>query len=393
MSDEPMSLPDDDSSPADPFESELVAYLDGELDPIAARKVEARLATDPAVRERATALKKTFALLDYLPKPEPTPTFTTRTLDRIPALKSGSIPVVVQSQTVPTQSKSQSTVTSSPAMDSSSVPAAFTSGALSAAPARPWLGPPASSWRLSASEESVSRHGALRPHLFPTHAARPERRNFHSPITGSSRTCRSTQSRTILNSSSDSPSQAIQRRTGDVVRRREFAAARSTPTRHRAPTIEALTRAFKALPPRDNWRLRTRQANQRSDPSRERSLRALEVYAVASAIGRVERACSPRARRGLAGRHSRPTRTTVARFTPGSTTIRLTGMSNPKRWKQYSSGRTTGQGARSVDLRPEECRGHCGQQVTVAVRYRARKKEVFEFVRAAFHPDETIGAG
>ena len=36
--------------PLDPFEAELVAYLDGELDPAAAGRVEARLATDPAAR-------------------------------------------------------------------------------------------------------------------------------------------------------------------------------------------------------------------------------------------------------------------------------------------------------------------------------------------------------
>ena len=187
MSDEPMSLPDDDSSPADPFESELVAYLDGELDPVAARKVEVRLATDPAARERATALKKTFALLDYLPKPEPSPTFTTRTLDKIPALKSGSIPVVVQSQTVRTQPKSQSTVTSSPAMVSSSVPVTLTSGALSArAGAALALCGRRSSWRLSGSEDSVF---SARRRCGRTCSQRPGSvtrapTSFRSPITG-----------------------------------------------------------------------------------------------------------------------------------------------------------------------------------------------------------------
>ena len=67
-----------------------MAASDGELDPPAAQKVEARLAADPAFRTRADALKKTFALLDYLPRPEPSPTFTTRTLDRLPAVQSGS---------------------------------------------------------------------------------------------------------------------------------------------------------------------------------------------------------------------------------------------------------------------------------------------------------------
>jgi anti-sigma factor RsiW len=89
MSDVPMPLPlpDDDSlPPPDPFEAELVAYLDGELDPVAAQKVEARLASDPAARAKAAELKKTFDLLDYLPRPEPSPTFATRTIDKLPAI-------------------------------------------------------------------------------------------------------------------------------------------------------------------------------------------------------------------------------------------------------------------------------------------------------------------
>lgn len=83
------TTPPDDGPPPDPFEAELVAYLDGELDPVAARKVETRLARDPVARARAAELKKSFDLLDYLPKPEPSPTFTTRTLDKLPAIKSG----------------------------------------------------------------------------------------------------------------------------------------------------------------------------------------------------------------------------------------------------------------------------------------------------------------
>src|SRR5205807_1877 len=78
-----------DGPDPDPFEAELVAYLDGELDPAAARKVEARLAKDPAARARAAELKKSFDLLDYLPRPEPSPTFTTRTLDKLPVVPSG----------------------------------------------------------------------------------------------------------------------------------------------------------------------------------------------------------------------------------------------------------------------------------------------------------------
>src|SRR5262245_5206366 len=93
MPDVPPQPDEDTAPPADPFEAELVAYLDGELDPAAARRIEARLAADPEARAKAAALKKTFDLLDYLPRPEPSPTFTTRTLERLPAVRSGAAPV------------------------------------------------------------------------------------------------------------------------------------------------------------------------------------------------------------------------------------------------------------------------------------------------------------
>ncbi|MBX9584657.1 MAG: hypothetical protein K2X87_30510 [Gemmataceae bacterium] len=70
----------DDAPGPDPAEAELVAYLDGELGPDAAAAVEARLAADPAYRDRADALRRPFDLLDFLPKPEPSPDFATRTL-------------------------------------------------------------------------------------------------------------------------------------------------------------------------------------------------------------------------------------------------------------------------------------------------------------------------
>ncbi|MFO0826275.1 MAG: hypothetical protein U0792_24685 [Gemmataceae bacterium] len=96
MTDEPLPPDEDTAPPADPFEAELVAYLDGELEPLAARKVENRLATDPAARDKAAALKKTYDLLDYLPKPEPSPTFTSRTLERLPVSKSTPTQPVVE---------------------------------------------------------------------------------------------------------------------------------------------------------------------------------------------------------------------------------------------------------------------------------------------------------
>jgi anti-sigma factor RsiW len=66
---------------------ELVAYLDGELDAAGRDRVEARLSRDPLARAEADALERTWQLLDYLPRPEPEPAFTARTLDRLAAVR------------------------------------------------------------------------------------------------------------------------------------------------------------------------------------------------------------------------------------------------------------------------------------------------------------------
>jgi anti-sigma factor RsiW len=72
------------SSPLnDKDRSDLIAYLDGELEGEAARAIEARISRDPAVRSEAESLKRTWDLLDYLPRPEPSPNFTHRTLDKL----------------------------------------------------------------------------------------------------------------------------------------------------------------------------------------------------------------------------------------------------------------------------------------------------------------------
>src|SRR5947209_5552448 len=61
----------------------LVAYLDGELSAKAARALEARLHLDAEARAEAEALRRTWEMLDYLPRPEPTATFSSRTLERV----------------------------------------------------------------------------------------------------------------------------------------------------------------------------------------------------------------------------------------------------------------------------------------------------------------------
>jgi anti-sigma factor RsiW len=73
---------------------ELVAYLDGQVDDRKAEEIAARLSLDPAARAEADALNRAWDLLDYLPRAEPSPTFTHRTLERLSTMQAVSRPVV-----------------------------------------------------------------------------------------------------------------------------------------------------------------------------------------------------------------------------------------------------------------------------------------------------------
>ena len=86
------------SSPLNEQErADLVAWLDGELEGEAARALERKLSLDPAARDEADALRKTWELLDYLPRPEPSASFTHRTLSRLaPAQAARPRPTVWQ---------------------------------------------------------------------------------------------------------------------------------------------------------------------------------------------------------------------------------------------------------------------------------------------------------
>src|SRR5438477_6089534 len=70
---------------SDKDRADLVAYLDGDpsLDRETARKIETRISLDPILRAEADTLKRTWDLLDYLPRSEPSPNFTHRTLDKV----------------------------------------------------------------------------------------------------------------------------------------------------------------------------------------------------------------------------------------------------------------------------------------------------------------------
>jgi anti-sigma factor RsiW len=81
---------------SDDERAELIAYLDGEADEKTARAMEARMNREPQVRAEAEALRRSYDLLDYLPKPEPSPNFTNRTMTRVsaafPGVTAGSPP-------------------------------------------------------------------------------------------------------------------------------------------------------------------------------------------------------------------------------------------------------------------------------------------------------------
>ncbi|HYV35546.1 MAG TPA: hypothetical protein VE988_07575 [Gemmataceae bacterium] len=72
--------------------AELVAYLDGELGEEAAQAFEARLSRDKKLRAEADALQKTWEMLDFLPRAEPSPSFTHRTLEKL-AVQTTSKPL------------------------------------------------------------------------------------------------------------------------------------------------------------------------------------------------------------------------------------------------------------------------------------------------------------
>jgi anti-sigma factor RsiW len=77
--------------------AELVAYLDGELDEEATQAFEARLSRDQKLRAEADALKKTWEMLDFLPRAEPSPSFTHRTMERL-AVQTPSKSVAIAGQ-------------------------------------------------------------------------------------------------------------------------------------------------------------------------------------------------------------------------------------------------------------------------------------------------------
>jgi len=65
------------------LEEQLVAYLDGELDVEASRRVEELLATDPKVRQALQGLDRTWELLGELETPQVAERFAQSTLEMV----------------------------------------------------------------------------------------------------------------------------------------------------------------------------------------------------------------------------------------------------------------------------------------------------------------------
>jgi hypothetical protein len=80
------------STPLDDKEREqLVAFLDGELTGEEALRIERRLSLDPTARAEAETLRRTWDMLDFLPRPEPSASFTEKTLTRLSSIRAEAL--------------------------------------------------------------------------------------------------------------------------------------------------------------------------------------------------------------------------------------------------------------------------------------------------------------
>lgn len=73
----------DERVAVDAVEEELVAYLDGELPAEDVERIELRLAQDQDFHQRLLRLQKAWDMLDYLPKVEPSESFTRSTVEMV----------------------------------------------------------------------------------------------------------------------------------------------------------------------------------------------------------------------------------------------------------------------------------------------------------------------
>ncbi|MBX9678084.1 MAG: hypothetical protein K2X38_04910 [Gemmataceae bacterium] len=85
----------------------LTAYLDGELDDDQSQTLEARLGREPELRTELNAMRQAWGLLDYLPRPQPSPSFTERTMSRLSLEKMPSSVSASVSKATPVRAPSR----------------------------------------------------------------------------------------------------------------------------------------------------------------------------------------------------------------------------------------------------------------------------------------------
>lgn len=90
------SRSEDPEDSEDPRLTELVAYLDGELDDSNSERLEKRLAQDRDLRQYAETLDRTWQMLNTLGEPTASGEFTRKTLASITAISAESQTVVSQ---------------------------------------------------------------------------------------------------------------------------------------------------------------------------------------------------------------------------------------------------------------------------------------------------------
>lgn len=69
---------------------DLIAYLDGELDDETTQRLETKISQNAAARTEIEELKRSWALLDVLPRPQASEQFTNRTMDRLATVQLAS---------------------------------------------------------------------------------------------------------------------------------------------------------------------------------------------------------------------------------------------------------------------------------------------------------------
>ncbi len=86
-----MNAEDEPDFEPTPLQEELNAYLDGELDAEATRRIEQLLADDPQVRDELHRLERAWAMLDRLPRVEVGDTFTNTTVEMVALVAAGDL--------------------------------------------------------------------------------------------------------------------------------------------------------------------------------------------------------------------------------------------------------------------------------------------------------------